>query len=146
MLSIFDFCQILEPEAKFTDEYVKNLAYDYGIVPKTNFSFGPDKKEWGEVKQKLQIQYCKDWQQKVQKLLRWRKPHIQDGWIDEVNENPFEKLWVLPRLLPVGKNEYIIRRKDEAGVYQYSVHSTLVDVRTEEIPFCKQIFLILSSQ
>jgi hypothetical protein len=62
-----------------------------------------------------------------------------------VNEDPLDKLWVLPRLLPVGRNEYIVRRKDEAGVYQYSVHTTMVDVRTEDIPLCKYLLLIVSS-
>ena len=88
------------------------------------------------------------WTQVLQKQLRWRKPHIVNGWVDDaIYENPYKKLWVLPTMLCAGSHEFIVRYPQVApgDTERWSLHKTMVEIRTESIPLCKyKVFLTLT--
>jgi hypothetical protein len=101
-------------EPRFNKNEILERLMDDGLlkpgqVDFENFS-DKNKNDYWRVDHEIRSELCKTWTLVMQKNLSWRKPHIVNGWVtDEIYESPYKKLWVLPRMLSVGAQEYIVR-------------------------------------
>jgi len=72
----------------------------------------------------------------IKRWSRWRKPHICGA--NKLPERTYNNLFMLPKILTVGKHEYVVRYYNkELQEYEWSLHKTIVDIRFESIPPCK---------
>ena len=75
-----------------------------------------------------------EWTDMLETNSRWQKPHIVNG---DAAPRDGDDLKVYACFLPAGAHEFIIRSKDSLGNTTWSIHRTMVDIRTEEIPLSK---------
>jgi len=71
-----------------------------------------------------------EWKQTISKHMRYKKPHLVYG--AKTRPDCWQKLFVTPTFLTVGKHQFIIKFNGK-----YHLHTTVTDIRSEEIPPCK---------
>jgi len=84
------------------------------------------------VKQRQQ-RILKNWKSVIEQYLEYRKPFLVDAYL--LNSKKYvghcPNLFVLPVFMPAGKHTYLVKNMD---TYEYSLHNTLADFRTEDPP------------
>ena len=74
-----------------------------------------------------------NWKNVIEQYLEYRKPFLVDAHLlkSKKYRGRCPNLFVLPVFMPAGKHTYLVKNMD---TYEYTMHNTLTDFRTEDPP------------
>lgn len=74
-----------------------------------------------------------NWKSVIEQYLEYRKPYLVDAYLlkSKKYKGHCPNLFVLPVFMPAGKHTYMVKNMD---TYEYTLHNTLADFRTEDPP------------
>ena len=93
----------------------------------------PQQRFYDKVAKYRQGRILNDWKGIIEQYLEYRKPFLVDAY--QLNRPEYRgrcpDLYVLPVFMPAGKHTYLVKNQD---TFQYTMHTTICDFRTEDPP------------